>query len=114
LERRGKGPPKLAQPPRDGFSEALFRCAEARAWLEAEVAKQAADAEAEALQAALAQEPQPDVDPEVPISRRMNHLPPERLLPTEVDALGRPIPATTLLNERLQRLSDELGPLPGF
>jgi hypothetical protein len=41
-ERRGKGPRKVAQPPRDGFSEVLYRCADVREWLEKEVAKQKA------------------------------------------------------------------------
>jgi hypothetical protein len=43
-ERRGKGPPKLAQPPRDGFSEVLYRCADARDWLVSAVAAQDAAA----------------------------------------------------------------------
>jgi hypothetical protein len=39
-ERRGKGPPKFAQPPRDGFSEVLYLCADARDWLLGAIAAQ--------------------------------------------------------------------------
>jgi hypothetical protein len=39
-ERRGKGPPKVTNLKRGDFSPALYRCGEARAWLEDAVAAQ--------------------------------------------------------------------------
>ena len=43
-ERRGKGPPKVTNLKRGDFSPALYRCREARAWLEDVVAAQDAAA----------------------------------------------------------------------
>jgi DNA-binding transcriptional MerR regulator len=45
-ERRGKGPPKVTSLKRGDFSPALYRCREARAWLEGMVAAQDAAAAA--------------------------------------------------------------------
>jgi len=45
-ERRGKGPPKVTDLKRGDFSPALYRCGEARAWLEDAVAAQDAAATA--------------------------------------------------------------------
>src|SRR5215469_18317359 len=45
-ERRGKGPPKVTNLKRGDFSPALYRCGEARAWLEDAVAAQNAAAAA--------------------------------------------------------------------
>jgi len=39
-ERRGKGPPKVTNLKRGDFSPALYRCGEAKAWLEDAVAEQ--------------------------------------------------------------------------
>ena len=43
-ERRGKGPPKVTNLKRGDFSPALYRCGEARAWLEDMIAVQDAAA----------------------------------------------------------------------
>src|SRR6516225_9798353 len=43
-ERRGKGPPKVTNLKRGDFSPALYRCKEARAWLEDMIAVQDAAA----------------------------------------------------------------------
>src|SRR6516164_9579288 len=43
-ERRGKGPPKVTNLKRGDFSPALYRCGEARVWLEDMVAAQDAAA----------------------------------------------------------------------
>src|SRR6516164_7119704 len=45
-ERRGKGPPKVTKLKRGDFSPALYRCGEARVWLEDMVAVQDAAAAA--------------------------------------------------------------------
>src|SRR6516225_1371693 len=45
-ERRGNGPPKVTNLKRGDFSPALYRCAEARVWLEEMVAAQDAAAAA--------------------------------------------------------------------
>ena len=55
-ERRGKGPPKVTNLKRGDFSPALYRCGEARAWLEDAVAAQ---------EAALAASPPSPAEPPV-------------------------------------------------
>jgi hypothetical protein len=57
-ERRGKGPPKVTNLKRGDFSPALYRCGEAKAWLEYMVAAQ---------NAAAAFTPPSPVEPVAPI-----------------------------------------------
>ena len=60
-ERRGKGPPKVTNLKRGDFSPALYRCGEAKAWLEDMVAAQ--DAAVAAFTPPSRAEPlDPDVD----------------------------------------------------
>ena len=60
-ERRGKGPRKVTNLKRGDFSPALYRCAEARVWLEDAVAAQDA-AVAAFTPASAAEPPEPIVD----------------------------------------------------
>ena len=60
-ERRGKGPPKVTNLKRGDFSPALYRCGEARAWLEDTVAAQDA-ATAAFTPPSPAEPPEPAVD----------------------------------------------------
>ena len=59
-ERRGKGPPKVTSLKRGDFRPALYRCGEARVWLEAMVAAQ--DAVAPSPLTSPAEPPEPIVD----------------------------------------------------
>jgi hypothetical protein len=60
-ERRGKGPPKVTNLKRGDFSPALYRCREARTWLEDAVAAQGA-AVAAFTPPSPAEPPEPIVD----------------------------------------------------
>ena|SRR6516225_235674 len=90
-ERRGKGPRKVAQPPRDGFSEVLCRCADVREWLEKEIAKQRATEPTHATPY-RSLSPQPlsgkDVVQLARLEAQVNALPPEPPPPPPIKLPG--------------------------